>query len=92
VAVERKLGRCESCPADRDEQLFEALRSWRAARAKELSQPAYCVFTDATLTAIAEQRPTDVAALVAIPGIGQAKLDKYGDDVLGLVGALESAR
>jgi hypothetical protein len=61
VAVERKLGRCEACPADRDEQLYEALRSWRAARAKELSQPAYCVFTDATLTAIAEQRPADVA-------------------------------
>jgi DNA helicase-2/ATP-dependent DNA helicase PcrA len=90
VAVERKLGRCQACPADRDEQLFEALRSWRAARAKELSQPAYCVFTDATLTAIAEQRPTDVAALVAIPGIGQAKLDKYGDEVLGLVGAVDS--
>jgi DNA helicase-2/ATP-dependent DNA helicase PcrA len=49
------------------------------------------VFTDATLTAIAEQRPTDVAALVAIPGIGQAKLDKFGDDVLGLVGALQPA-
>jgi DNA helicase-2/ATP-dependent DNA helicase PcrA len=91
VAVERKLGRCEACPADRDEQLYEALRSWRAARAKELSQPAYCVFTDATLTAIAEQRPADVAALVAIPGIGQAKLDKFGDDVLGLVGALEAS-
>jgi DNA helicase-2/ATP-dependent DNA helicase PcrA len=91
VAVERKLGRCEACPADRDEQLYDALRTWRAARAKELSQPAYCVFTDATLTAIAEQRPADVAALVAIPGIGQAKLDKFGDDVLGLVGALQPA-
>ncbi len=51
------------------------------------SQPAYCVFTDATLTAIAEQRPGDVAALVRIPGIGQAKLDKYGEEVLALVGA-----
>ncbi|MEX2290582.1 MAG: ATP-dependent DNA helicase UvrD2 [Mycobacteriales bacterium] len=90
VAVDRKLGRCADCPADRDEQLFEALREWRAGRAKELSQPAYCVFTDATLTAIAEQRPADVAALVRIPGIGQAKLDKYGEDVLGLVGAQSS--
>jgi DNA helicase-2/ATP-dependent DNA helicase PcrA len=45
------------------------------------------VFTDATLTAIAEQRPTDVAALVRIPGIGQAKLDKYGEEVLDLVGS-----
>jgi DNA helicase-2/ATP-dependent DNA helicase PcrA len=50
-------------------------------------QPAYCVFTDATLTAIAEQRPGSVAALVAIPGIGQTKLDKFGEEVLTLVGA-----
>jgi DNA helicase-2/ATP-dependent DNA helicase PcrA len=87
VAVDRKLGRCAGCPADRDEQLFEALRAWRAERAKGLGQPAYCVFTDATLTAIAEQRPADVAELVRIPGIGQTKLDKYGDEVLDLVGA-----
>ena len=45
------------------------------------------MFTDATLIAIAEQKPVTVAALVAIPGIGQAKLDKFGDDVLGLVSA-----
>ncbi len=85
VAVEVKLGRCASCPADRDEELFEALRAWRAERAKGLGQPAYCVFTDVTLTAIAEQRPETVAALVKIPGIGQTKLDRFGEDVLALV-------
>ncbi len=85
AAADKKLGRCADCPADRDEQLFEALRSWRAERARNLGQPAYCVFTDATLTAIAEQRPESVAALVKIPGIGKAKLDKYGDEVLALV-------
>ena len=87
AAVERKLGRCPTCPSDRDDELYEELRGWRADKAKELGQPAYCVFTDATLAAIAEQKPRDVAALVAIPGIGQAKLDKFGDDVLGLVGS-----
>ncbi|MCW2571775.1 MAG: uvrD [Frankiales bacterium] len=87
AAVERKLGRCPTCPSDRDDVLFDSLREWRAGRAKELGQPAYCVFTDATLVAIAEQKPATVAALVAIPGIGQAKLDKFGDDVLGLVSA-----
>ncbi len=86
AAPDRRRGRCEGCPADRDEALFEALRTWRAGRAKELSQPAYCVFTDATLEAIAERRPTSVSALVEIPGIGQAKLDKFGADVLALVG------
>ena len=83
-AVDRKLGRCPGCPSDRDEALYEALRTWRAERAKELGQPAYCVFTDATLAAIAERTPTDVAGLVAIAGIGQSKLDKFGDDVLRL--------
>ncbi|MGB8652518.1 MAG: ATP-dependent DNA helicase UvrD2, partial [Mycobacteriales bacterium] len=85
AAVDKKLGRCATCPADRDEALFDALREWRAERAKGLGQPAYCVFTDATLAAIAEQKPATVAALVKIPGIGQAKLDKFGSDVLGLV-------
>jgi DNA helicase-2/ATP-dependent DNA helicase PcrA len=85
AAVDKKLGRCAGCPSDRDEALFEQLRAWRADRAKGLGQPAYCVFTDATLAAIAEQLPADVAGLVAIPGIGQSKLDKFGDEVLALV-------
>ena len=44
--------------------------------------PAYCVFTDATLTAIAETRPDDTSALVRIPGIGPVKVDKYAEAVL----------
>ncbi|WP_425471207.1 ATP-dependent DNA helicase UvrD2 [Saccharothrix texasensis] len=80
-----KLGRCASCPSDLDEELLAKLRAWRADRARELKVPAYVVFTDATLVAIAEQRPEDVAGLVSISGIGAAKLDRFGDDVLALV-------
>lgn len=47
--------------------------------------PAYVVFTDTTLMAIAETLPTDDAALVAIPGIGARKLEQYGEDVVALV-------
>lgn len=83
----RKLRRCEDCPADLDEALFEALRGWRRERAAEQSQPAFCVFTDATLTAIAEARPGSVAELTAIPGVGAAKLSRYGEQVLALVTA-----
>jgi DNA helicase-2/ATP-dependent DNA helicase PcrA len=43
------------------------------------------VFTDATLVAIAEQCPADAAGLTAIPGIGSAKLDRYGADVLAVL-------
>jgi DNA helicase-2/ATP-dependent DNA helicase PcrA len=80
-----KLGRCSSCPSDVDEKLLAKLKSWRSERAKQLSVPAYVVFTDATLMAIAEQRPSDEAALVAISGIGATKLQRFGTDVLALI-------
>ncbi len=81
----RKLGRCETCPSDLDEALFERLRQWRKETASEAGVPAYVVFTDVTLTAIAERRPRCAAELVAIAGIGQRKLDQYGDAVLEIV-------
>jgi DNA helicase II / ATP-dependent DNA helicase PcrA len=80
-----KLGRCASCPADLDENLLARLKEWRAKRARALKVPAYVVFTDATLVAIAEQRPADTAGLVAIAGIGAGKLDKFGSEVLSLL-------
>jgi DNA helicase II / ATP-dependent DNA helicase PcrA len=85
--AERKVGRCADCPADYDEELFERLRDWRVQRAAEEKVPAYVVFTDLTLQAIAEARPTSPTALLRINGVGQTKLTKYGDDVLELVGA-----
>ncbi|MGH3367735.1 MAG: ATP-dependent DNA helicase UvrD2 [Nocardioidaceae bacterium] len=84
--AERKIGRCAECPADYDEALFEQLREWRSAQAQRERVPAYCVFTDATLTAIAESRPEAPAGLAKIPGIGRVKLDRYGDDVLRICG------
>lgn len=83
-AVERKLRRCEGCPSDLDEELYERLRTWRGDQAGAQGLPAYCVFTDATLIAIAEQRPGSEQELAGISGVGRAKLDKYGADVLSL--------
>ncbi|WP_214369111.1 ATP-dependent DNA helicase UvrD2 [Pseudonocardia sp. H11422] len=80
-----KLRRCGDCPSDVDVELLDRLKEWRASTAREQQVPAYVVFTDATLTAIAEQRPADPAALVGIPGIGARKLDRYGPEVLALV-------
>ncbi len=82
-----KVGRCASCPSNADPDLVDALRSWRKTRSSEACVPAFVVFSDATLLAIAERRPTDNAALLSIPGIGRAKLDAYGKDVLGIVSA-----
>jgi DNA helicase-2/ATP-dependent DNA helicase PcrA len=84
--LERKLGRCATCPSNLDEELLGRLREWRAAIAGTQSVPAYVVFTDATLTALAERRPTSVGQLVDIAGIGPRKLGLYGEAVLALVG------
>ena len=66
-------------------QRFERLRAWRAAQAKEQAVPAYVVFGDATLRALATQQPGSLDALARISGIGAAKLERYGDAVLELM-------
>ena len=78
------LRRCETCPADIDDELLTQLKDWRLRTSKELKVPAYVVFTDNTLIAIAELLPGDEAALIAIPGIGARKLEQFGADVLDL--------
>jgi DNA helicase-2/ATP-dependent DNA helicase PcrA len=80
-----KLGRCGKCPSNVDEELLARLRAWRGERSKELKVPAFVVFTDATLVAIAEQRPTNDGALVSISGIGATKLERFGAEVLDVV-------
>ncbi|MWA05256.1 AAA family ATPase [Actinomadura sp. LD22] len=86
AAVERKLGRCEDCPSELNEELFLALKDWRAEVSAEQRIPAYVVFTDATLQAIAEHCPESMEELARIPGVGRVKLDRYGEAVLGLCG------
>jgi DNA helicase-2/ATP-dependent DNA helicase PcrA len=85
------LRRCETCPANLDEDLLAELKDWRLRISKEMKVPAYVVFTDNTLIAIAETQPTDDAALVAIPGIGARKLEQYGADVVALVKARQKS-
>ncbi|RBY77305.1 ATP-dependent DNA helicase [Blastococcus sp. TF02-09] len=66
-------------------ELFERLRAWRSQAAQAQSVPAYVVFTDATLQAIAETRPATLRELSGLPGIGARKLELYGEDVLAAV-------
>lgn len=90
-AGEMKLMRCEDCPSDMDEALYERLRDWRATQAERLSQPTYCVFTDKTLMAIAEAVPADAGELAGISGVGRRKLDRFGADVLAICAGEEGA-
>ena len=83
--AERKVGRCNQCPPSYEEQTFDALRQWRKDVALEADVPAFVVFTDATLTAIAEARPESLEQLATLPGIGPSKLEKYGEAVLAVL-------
>ncbi|MCU1479229.1 MAG: helicase RecQ [Subtercola sp.] len=67
--------------------LFEALRAWRGATAKVMGVPAYVIFHDATLREIASRRPAALADLDGLSGMGQKKLDTYGEEVLAVVAA-----
>lgn len=65
--------------------LFERLREWRAAVAKQQAVPAYIVFGDATLRGIAISKPTTLAELGGISGVGEKKLENWGEALLAVV-------
>jgi ATP-dependent DNA helicase UvrD/PcrA len=83
--AERKVGRCSQCPPTYEEQTFNALREWRKEVALSAEVPAFVVFTDATLTAIAEARPASLEELARLAGVGPSKLEKYGEAVLAVL-------
>jgi ATP-dependent DNA helicase RecQ len=64
---------------------FEALRSWRLEVARSTEVPPYVVFHDRTLAEIAQRRPENAGALATIPGVGPAKLERYGNAVLAVL-------
>jgi DNA helicase-2/ATP-dependent DNA helicase PcrA len=65
-----------------------AVKAWRLATARAANVPAFVVFTDATLEALLEIRPTSPTELLAVPGIGPVKVDRYGDDILEVLAGL----
>ena len=83
--AEKVLGRHEDCPSGADEEVFETLRAWRSEIAAEANVPAYIIFSDATLTAIAETLPRDERELLAVPGVGPVKVERYGAGLLAVL-------
>ncbi|MGH3914801.1 MAG: RQC domain-containing protein, partial [Pseudonocardiaceae bacterium] len=67
--------------------VFERLRAWRAATAKEQGVPAYVVFHDATLRQIATESPSTLEELATVNGVGEAKLARYGQQILDTLAA-----
>jgi DNA helicase II / ATP-dependent DNA helicase PcrA len=74
-----------------DDPLFMRLRAWRLETSKEQGVPAYVVFSDATLLAIAERRPGSLGQLAGVPGVGAVKLDRYGAAVLAICADTDAA-
>jgi DNA topoisomerase-3 len=77
-------------PADRpklapDSQLEAALRQWRLGEAKRRGVPAFRIFSDQVLKAVAARRPATAAELLAIPGLGISTVEKYGAQIYRLL-------
>jgi ATP-dependent DNA helicase RecQ len=68
-----------------DGDLYSRLREWRKNKASERGVPAYVIFHDSTLQAIAQEKPTSMAGLSRIPGLGERKLAQYGDQILAVI-------
>ena len=83
--AERAVRRCRTCPEDLDAELLQQLLSWRAQQVAPTGAPAYTVFTDLTLRAIAELRPRSIVDLRTISGVGPAKAERYGDSLVAMV-------
>jgi len=69
-----------------DKEMLESLKLWRLGKANELSLPAFCVFSDAVLHQLVEIKPLDYKQLISISGIGESKLQNFGEDIIRLVG------
>ncbi|MGB5136355.1 MAG: DNA helicase RecQ [Prochlorococcaceae cyanobacterium] len=72
-------------PADGDEQLLQALKTWRRQQAQQQGVPPYVVFHDRTLLELAASKPRDLEGLSQVGGIGAAKLERYGEAVLAVL-------
>jgi DNA helicase II / ATP-dependent DNA helicase PcrA len=74
-------------PLEPDDPAYEALKRWRLATAKAEERPAYVIFHNSTLAEIVRRGPRSREELASVPGVGPAKLDRYGDELLAVLAA-----
>ena len=82
LGVETTVAPTRTRAEEPSDPVYQALKRWRLQRAKADEIPAYVVFHNSTLAEIAARRPTSISELAAVPGVGPAKLERYGRDVL----------
>ena len=83
--IKKKVSTAVESLSDADRALFEQLKAWRLEEANRASVPAFVVFTDATLAALAQNRPSDADGLLRMPGVGVSKIERYGTAVLKVI-------
>ncbi len=81
----KALRRPKAIEAEMDDPIFIALRAWRRSRAKAADVPAYVIFNDSTLRAVAAAKPKNRAQLGRLPGIGPVKLERYAEELLDVI-------
>ncbi len=86
----RGPARSAAAPPDVDPRVLGALKEWRSATARASGVPAYVVFHDATLAAVAAARPTNRSELLALPGLGPVKAERYGETLLALLAEVDT--
>jgi superfamily II DNA helicase RecQ len=89
VAAQTHLAKSAEVSPQRLERLEQALRAWRLTEAKRRKMPAFRIFGDRTLRNIASARPKTDSALLAVPGIGMATVEKYGAQIYHLMADAE---
>lgn len=85
AAARAKLPKGRSARNQPDPPMLAALKAWRTATAKAANVPAYVIFHDTTLAAVADAMPRTEAELLALPGLGPVKASRYGDAILAVV-------
>ena len=86
-----RKARRDRAPTGPIDPLFEALRAWRRDTAKEAGIPPYVIFHDSTLRAVVFARPSSLAELGRIEGVGETKLARYGEPLLAALHAAQEA-
>jgi len=87
LGVQARAASPRQAAAEPDDPTYSALKEWRLKRSKRDEVPAYVVFHNSTLAEIAQRRPRSIAELASVPGVGPAKLERYGADVLAALAA-----
>ncbi|MBU3145813.1 HRDC domain-containing protein [Clostridium sp. CF012] len=87
IEIEKTIEKKEDCIGKNYEELYEKLKKYRYAKAQVEEIKAYCIFTNNTLEEIIKAKPKNKEELLKVQGFGKVKVEKYGEDIIGIIRA-----